>query len=646
MMLAHFLLGVSDALGDRTAATARDIALAIRQGVDRLYSALDEPREGTILTVAREVAAAAEQAAEASPDLASFVNQMHREGEIALEGTKLLASLRDAGVVDAGGMGFVRMLEGMVRFIKGDPILPAGPVSEVGADAPAAMVEVAGERDYQYCTEVVVRGERLPPTNEVRTLLHEFGGSVVVVSTGDILKLHVHTDAPEAVFAAAVQWGEVTFEGRHAAHTASSSTSSGDPWRSSPAAQRPAGLGARPAPDRDGASSRLRGRCFGTGRTPAEEFVRLRARNGSHHLPADTGRVREAFAQARRAEVVSVLVSASLSGTFQSASAAARAASLSGVHFVDSGSASLGVGLLALRGAELAESGWKAGDIAGELARVRRQSGVFLTVDQYDNLLRSGRVSRGRAWLAGMLDVKPILTLDADGKIIPIDRVRGREALIRQVLSLVDQKLTPRPKVVRFGVAHAEAPEVAERLRAALVAAYRPRDCFVSLATGVLRRHPRGRRAGRSSTRSRMAPPPTWRAAPGDMAEPRRRPLPQPVRLVVEAIDDRKGLGITVLDLRGVNDATDFFVIASGTSEGHVRGLADAVLDRLERQGFRCHHLEGHPGGRWVLIDFVDFVVHLFHPEARAFYQLERLWGDAPVVWQDPGGDQKGRPLP
>ncbi len=130
------------------------------------------------------------------------------------------------------------------------------------------------------------------------------------------------------------------------------------------------------------------------------------------------------------------------------------------------------------------------------------------------------------------------------------------------------------------------------------------------------------------------------------MAEPRRRPPPLPVRLAVEAIDDRKAVDITVLDLRGVNDATDFFVIASGTSEGHVRGLADAVLDRLERHGFRCHHLEGHPGGRWVLIDFVDFVVHLFHPEARAFYQLERLWGDAPVVWQDPGGDQKGRPLP
>jgi ribosome-associated protein len=104
------------------------------------------------------------------------------------------------------------------------------------------------------------------------------------------------------------------------------------------------------------------------------------------------------------------------------------------------------------------------------------------------------------------------------------------------------------------------------------------------------------------------------------------------VRLAVEAIEDRKGQRMTVLDLRGVTDATDYFLIASGTSDAHVRGLGDAVLDRLARSGVRAHHVEGVPGGRWVLIDFVDFVVHLFHPEARAFYQLERLWSDAPTV--------------
>jgi ribosome-associated protein len=127
------------------------------------------------------------------------------------------------------------------------------------------------------------------------------------------------------------------------------------------------------------------------------------------------------------------------------------------------------------------------------------------------------------------------------------------------------------------------------------------------------------------------------------MVDRSRGRLPEPVKQAVTAIEDRKGARIAVLDLRGVNDATDFFVIASGTSDAHVRGLSDAVVDRLEEQGLRPHHVEGATAGRWVLLDYVDFVVHLFHPEARDFYQLERLWHDAPVVWQEPGGDQKGR---
>jgi DegV family protein with EDD domain len=114
---------------------------------------------------------------------------------------------------------------------------------------------------------------------------------------------------------------------------------------------------------------------------------------------------------------------------------------------------------------------------------------MLLAVDQYDNLLRSGRISRGKAWLAGMLDVKPILTLDKEGQVVPLERVRGRGNVETRALALLAQRLSPRPTVVRFGIAHADAPEVAQRIRAALVDRYKPRDCFVTLATGVLGTH-------------------------------------------------------------------------------------------------------------------------------------------------------------
>ena len=163
MMLAHFLMGFSEALGERQHATAGDIADGLRRGADRLYESLDDPREGTILTVAREAAAAAERAAIDSADIGEFMSRLLVEAEEALARTpELMAVLKEAGVVDAGGKGFVRMLEGVVRFIEGDPILPASPDLGPPLAFPAALVEVAAERDFQYCTEVLVRGEQLP----------------------------------------------------------------------------------------------------------------------------------------------------------------------------------------------------------------------------------------------------------------------------------------------------------------------------------------------------------------------------------------------------------------------------------------------------------------------------------------------------
>ncbi len=111
-----------------------------------------------------------------------------------------------------------------------------------------------------------------------------------------------------------------------------------------------------------------------------------------------------------------------------------------------------------------------------------------------------------------------------------------------------------------------------------------------------------------------------------------KQALPDPVARVVEAIEDRKGQQLLVLDLRGLSDAADYFVIASGTSDAHVRGIADGVVGALEQAGYPANHVEGLTTGRWVLLDFVDIVVHLFHPETRAFYRLERLWQDAPPL--------------
>ena len=104
--------------------------------------------------------------------------------------------------------------------------------------------------------------------------------------------------------------------------------------------------------------------------------------------------------------------------------------------------------------------------------------------------------------------------------------------------------------------------------------------------------------------------------------------------VVLQAADlalDLKAQDVVVLDLRGISSATDFFVLATGQSDIQVRAIAEHVRDELKKSGTRPLNVEGLDRARWVLLDYVDFVVHVLHPSARDFYQLELLWGDAPT---------------
>lgn len=110
------------------------------------------------------------------------------------------------------------------------------------------------------------------------------------------------------------------------------------------------------------------------------------------------------------------------------------------------------------------------------------------------------------------------------------------------------------------------------------------------------------------------------------------------VRRIADLALDRKAEDVVSLDLKGISTATDHFVIATGNSDIQVRAIAEHVIEELKGEGVRPEHVEGLQGGRWVLIDYIDIVVHVFHPSARAFYQLEELWGDAPRrSWNEDG---------
>ena len=348
------------------------------------------------------------------------------------------------------------------------------------------------------CREAAAGAEvaAAPGSAEARSAVHELGGSLIVLRTADLLRVHVHLNDPAPLFTLAESWGEVLTrkaEDMREQHRLLSAETKPVTVVCDSSCDLPDEL-----LDRHGIGLVALQLMYGdevfqdrVGLDNQEFFRRLRAGLVATTSQPTVATFTEAYEHARAMadEVVVVLLSGALSGTYANAEAARRTFAAGGIHLVDSRSASLGVGLLALRGAELAEAGWPAADIAAELTRGRGQSGLFFTVDTLDNLIRSGRVSRVKGWLGSLLDFKPILALDAEGLVSPVDRVRGRAALLPKVLALLDEALPQRRARLRMGVVHADCANTARDVRDALHRRYHPFEIVVSPITAVLAAH-------------------------------------------------------------------------------------------------------------------------------------------------------------
>jgi len=109
-------------------------------------------------------------------------------------------------------------------------------------------------------------------------------------------------------------------------------------------------------------------------------------------------------------------------------------------------------------------------------------------------------------------------------------------------------------------------------------------------------------------------------------APAKARVVPALERVVLDALADMKAVDVKALDVRGITDITDMMVVASGTSDRHVKSIADRVLQRCKEAGFRPYGIEGERDGEWVLVDLHDLVLHVMLPRVREFYALEKLW--------------------
>ena len=521
MMLSHFLRGFAADLTGLERIDTEKFAAALRAGAVNLHEALEDPVEGTILTVMRDTAASA--TASVDQDFVPLLELLLREARDSLARTPdLLPVLKKAGVVDAGAKGFVSLLEGVLFLLNGDPLASTGDTRASNGDTPQsaqlgaaptsdaaaiARAEYPGDDEqYRFCTEALVRGERLPSQREARDVLREMGDSLIAIRSGDVLKIHVHTDEPEQVFTYLRGVGDLVThkaEDMRAQHAAMECAAHGHIQL----ARRPVTVMTDSAADLPEEIVRAHGihvtplvlvdgdQTFRDGvDITAEEFHRRLANDAalpttSQPTPADFFDTFGRAAEEGEA-IVGVLAGSSLSGTFRSGEAAASRFEGAPVHLADSLGASLLQGLLVVKACELAELAWAPADIVREIDRIRTQSGILFTVDTFDRLIASGRMGRGRALWGRVLSVKPILQLSVAGKVEPVGRALGMDRAGDELMRQLGQRIPQHTDKVRFGVVHVGTPDVVGPATTRLRAEYGDHvDVLTAPVTPVIATH-------------------------------------------------------------------------------------------------------------------------------------------------------------
>jgi len=495
VIFSQFFAGLAEAVGYRGRVRARTLAQALQIAVQRTYQGLEHPREGTVLTVMREAADAAQQSAVRSSDLVDLLEAALRAAQRALQGTtQLLDPLKQAGVVDAGGLGFVHFLEGIHRLVHlGAAALPPLPNLPHDTEADLGHTPSPEPPTYRFCTEAVLQTPEPAQwlTSRLRDLLKPLGDSLVLSATQHLLHLHIHTNQPEEVYRLLRQYGTLVrrkaqdmraqVAGEHRVPLGLVMDSTADV----PLLMQQE-LGIQVAPQQilvDGRALLDRVEV-----TPEQVLAWLQQGKRITSSQVSPAEMEHAIRRAlERADQVLVLtVSSRLSGTYQNAVAVARR--FPGRVWVwDTWSISLGMTLQGLMALDLAQQGRSPEEILQILEEVRAQALLLFTLPTLKYLMRSGRISRLQGRLGMLLGVRLVMALE-EGRIVKRASALSEAGIRSQVKRILKASLKPDQRY-DVAVAWNTDPEIRKEMEPFLRERYRVRRFLATEITPVISLH-------------------------------------------------------------------------------------------------------------------------------------------------------------
>lgn len=499
-ILAQFIKGLADGLAGKARATTEDFAGAVCRAKRAAYAALSKPREGTILTVMKDWADHISLQYAKSEDFAILLRSaLVRAKESLARTPEKLAVLKEHGVVDAGALGFIHLLEGITDYVE---------AGSLRAPEPEDLEDLAGGHDhfvfahapvdvtFRFCTECVVRTKAEVSQEAIEAALESRGDSLVVVSGEGLLKVHIHTNEPAALFEIMGGYGDILkkkTEDMQAQHESAVVDTAKVAIVADSACDLPMEylrknfISIVPLKVMFGDEVFLDKMEI----TPSE-FMR-KCEVSPHHpktsQPAVKDYLRAYEEAARRAEaIVVVSLSGGVSGTYQAASTAAAQFDRVPVHVVDSATVSVAQGLLVREARRMALQGMSAEAVAERLEILRQRARLFISLRNLDFVHRGGRVGFGKSLLARMLNIKPIIAFGRDGKAYSPGSAFGSRGVHRKIVGLARQAWS-QYKTYRVAVAHMAAPRVAEYYVRAIRDLTGLEDVPVIEATPVLGSH-------------------------------------------------------------------------------------------------------------------------------------------------------------
>ena len=478
-ILAQFLLGVGDRAATQEALTTAQFADALAAGATYARESLADPREGTILTVIADFAGAATAAAgEGAGDFRELFRLALAAARASLDATPdKLEMLRRANVVDAGALGFVELAAGMADYLETGVSPPDdAEIQLLSNDEATAGAQM--DLEHRWCTECTITGEAID-RRRLREEASGLGSSLVVAGTRSKVRLHIHTNEPPRVFALAAGFGAVAGQkaddmqrqqemAHHAARRRVAVVTDSAADLPEPVLEE-LDMHVVPARVHFGTRSYL----DKVGLSP-DEFFQLLADSPAHPKtsqppPGDFRRAFE-FLGSHYEAVVYVGLMSRVSGTFQSAeTAAARARTRAKILTLDSGTAALGQGLIAMRAAEAAAAGGDAESVvaaAVAAGALTRTWGCLVTLEY---AVRGGRVPGWIKPIADALGLVPILMVKPGGRLGLGGALFGRRNPYRRYGKLLRRRLDPARRW-RIGISHANVPEGAAAVREVLAA--------------------------------------------------------------------------------------------------------------------------------------------------------------------------------